>query len=292
MEEDIENKSVNILSPPENYESASSQVTFWWETLDFAVNYEIQIVTGNFDNIQKVILDTLVSKNKFNYALSNGTYQWRIRAVNGSSKTVYFVQNLKVNSPAILTDIQILMTTPPLNYITNAKIIYFEWENIPGAAQYRFQIKDTNLQFAVRDTLLTVTNFRDTLEEGTYTWRVKAVNDSSETGYFSRELTIDVTPPSAPVLLSPGEDAYLSSPVTLVWKVDPTSVKDSVLIMKDSLNSNFIVPYLTESTSVTFTPDSAWLIKDTTAFVWKVKSMDKAGNPSGFSSVRGFYLIK
>jgi hypothetical protein len=97
IEESIEKKIVTIISPVNGEVSKKTQQTFWWETLDGALKYRLQVVHNKFDSIPGYNLDTLISKNTFTTTLTVGIYQWRVEAVNGSSKTLEnTIQNLRI----------------------------------------------------------------------------------------------------------------------------------------------------------------------------------------------------
>src|SRR6185369_6148207 len=80
IEKDISKKNVMILSPPDGYVTNSLTQTFWWQEIDGAEQYNLQVVRPNFSSVQQLVLDTTTSGNKFNYSFLPGIYQWRIRA--------------------------------------------------------------------------------------------------------------------------------------------------------------------------------------------------------------------
>src|SRR5215217_1004573 len=89
IEPSIAKRYVVQLAPANSSESTQYNQTFWWEPVEDALKYRLQVANPNFDRTQVLVLDTLVETNKFNYTLEPGTYEWRVRAENGSSETAY-----------------------------------------------------------------------------------------------------------------------------------------------------------------------------------------------------------
>lgn len=79
LDTDLLTTEVKILSPADNDSSSAITKTFWWNNVDGANAYNIQIVTPSFDGNVTLIIDTTVTKNKLVYTLkSNKKYQWPI----------------------------------------------------------------------------------------------------------------------------------------------------------------------------------------------------------------------
>ena len=48
VEKDISKKTVAILAPPDGYVTYSVTLTFWWQEIDGAENYSLQVVRPDF----------------------------------------------------------------------------------------------------------------------------------------------------------------------------------------------------------------------------------------------------
>src|SRR6185437_11475664 len=107
-----------IVSPPNNFVSSNYSIVFLWEQLDGASDYRIQIVQPSFSNLQQLLIDTPVIGTNFAYQLSPGSYQWRIKAENGSSSTQSITRNIKVDSNSNLSGQTFLVSSPSDNYFT------------------------------------------------------------------------------------------------------------------------------------------------------------------------------
>lgn len=96
FEIDISKDEVFLLAPSDNYETSLETINFWWEDVDGAIEYEIQIVICDFENIQSLVSDTIISESSIRVQLAEGKYQWRVRAINGSSSTKYSTRSITI----------------------------------------------------------------------------------------------------------------------------------------------------------------------------------------------------
>ena len=65
IEDDIKNESISLLAPKNNLRTVQLTHTFWWDWLEGAETYNMQIVEGTFSSAINFVLDTMVNKNKF-----------------------------------------------------------------------------------------------------------------------------------------------------------------------------------------------------------------------------------
>ena len=87
IEPSVTKQIVTLEAPASGYQSANYTINFWWNAVDHALTYHLQVVTPNFAAPGSLVLDTIVSTYKFSYTLSPGAYQWRVMAENGSTQT-------------------------------------------------------------------------------------------------------------------------------------------------------------------------------------------------------------
>jgi hypothetical protein len=126
------------------------------------------------------------------------------------------------------------------------------------------------------------------LPEANFVWAVKASNQNTSPGFPTKAIIIDRTAPAKPTLSSPADkSSYTTWPVTLSWKRSETGAKfyDSVYVATDTLFTNKVISQIVDTTFLSLT-----LTLDTTYF-WKVKTIDAAGNVSGFD-IRKFTKTK
>ena len=97
LETDLSGEKVILLAPVNNLITSDTLHTFFWEKLDGATSYQLQIVSPRFDSIVRLIADTPVTVNTFTIDLNINTYQWKVRATNkGSSSDFSETWNLKI----------------------------------------------------------------------------------------------------------------------------------------------------------------------------------------------------
>jgi hypothetical protein len=94
---DISNTQVITLAPTEGAQVVAGTISLRWELVDEATSYRVQVATPNFDNATQVLLDSSVSTNAIDVALTAGTYQWRVSALNSEYSTRYTTISFTVN---------------------------------------------------------------------------------------------------------------------------------------------------------------------------------------------------
>lgn len=88
---------------------------------------------------------------------------------------------------------QVKVVTPEDSTIVSYSQVYFNWNEIEGARNYQLQVvrpNFSNIQQMVYDTLLTQNDVILFLSPGNYQWRIRALNNSYSTEYFTRYITV------------------------------------------------------------------------------------------------------
>ena len=280
---EIKNSYVQINSPIDGFNTSSDVVSFWWEELDGAEKYNLQIVSPNFDTIQRLYLDSMIVVNKFDVSLPAGNYQWRIRAENYDQASNWVTRNLTITLNDTLGSKTIVIKKPSDNAWLNTSSVGFSWFKLTGADDYRFDLLDASNNPVISPIITTIDSTVVTgLVDGIYTWKVKANNGFSSTAYSTRTVKIDLINPAAPSLLLPlYNDTASSGTVSFSWTRGSDSgspITDSLFIYSDSLLTilNHATISTTQNTSVTL---------PTGNFFWRLKGKDAAGNISTYSSI-------
>jgi len=89
LERDISNKKIILLAPANNVITNSTQHSFFWETIEGAPQYQLQVVSPRLDSIVRLVADTVVSRNSLIIDLAPGNYQWRVRGKNSAYSSAY-----------------------------------------------------------------------------------------------------------------------------------------------------------------------------------------------------------
>lgn len=290
FEKDLAKEQVSILAPGNNYQTTTLTQTFWWEDIKDAINYNLQVVSPSFSSIQQLVLDTNITDNLFTYTLQPGQYQWRVKAMNGSSSTAYVTYSLTIDTTSDLSNQVVLLEQPANNSYANTLNNTFTWSGLSNATFYNLQMAYTSFAFSSNiflDTMVTDNNFNYSfVRDSTYQWRVRALN-STGASLFSNpyNLTVDVTAPNAPTLLLPEHLDTITAPFTMYWdrgNVSGSPVSDSLYIYSDSLTT------LINSfhTTVTNHGDSLGIGN----YFWRVRSQDAAGNIGPYSATGKFTI--
>jgi len=99
-EENLENDQVELIAPSNNSILSAGENVFFWEDVEGATSYRIQIAEPDFNNPAQIIHDVIVQDSLGTSASLNipiGSYQWRVRAQNGAFNSPYFSSNFTVN---------------------------------------------------------------------------------------------------------------------------------------------------------------------------------------------------
>ncbi len=280
VEHDISDQKINVITPLDNYKSSNYSVNFWWDEIDGAQRYRIQVVSPTFNNLQKLIVDTSTTDLKIILTLFPGNYQWRIRGENGSSQTLYITRNISIDTNTDLTGQIFFVSSPANNYYSNSGSVLFSWNVFPFATSYEYVLMDTTY-LVLKTKAVTENTINDTLSDGEYYWKIRAYNSANNTysDYSTvRALYVDLSAPSASVPLLPANLASVTNPIQLTWSRPPDVVADSIYLASDSsfqtITSSFFV---TTNASLNLSPQTVGNI-----YYWRIKSKDKAGNWSPF----------
>ena len=289
IEPDLTNKEVFLTAPGDSIRTKFSTQTFMWEPVKGALSYRLRIVRPSFNHIEQITLDSAVTATRFTVNLVPGAYEWGVSAQNGSSATAFFIRTLQIDSTSDLRSQKVTLSTPVNGFATNANNVRFGWGLLYNATSYYIELRPSNGS----SPIFSKTTTNDTVNisnipEGSYVWAVKASNQNTSTDFSTQTILIDLTAPGSPTLSSPGNRTTISVwPVLLSWKRIETGAKfyDSVYVAIDTLFTHKILSQRVDTTflSVTFTQD--------TTYFWKVKTIDAAGNVSGFD-VRKFTKTK
>ena len=291
IEPSLENRMVVLKAPANGIESNKYQVGFWWEPVDDALSYRLQLVTPDFDTPVSLIRDTLIlGKNKIEMTLEPGKYQWRVRAENGSSVSKYTSAGFVIHESS-LTEQKVTLTAPGSGYLSAAASVSLSWNKLFGASEYLLQIDTENFQDETKliysqaisgDTYLF--NFP---KDATYQWRVRAQNEK-ETSKWSetRLMTSDKTPPGIPAPQAPVKGAQVTQPVSITWSSVPTAKKYKLYLYKgDGVTAYPGSPLMLNTNSYAFN-----IAQQGEQVYWKVLALDEIGNEGVASELMNFSI--
>lgn len=275
MERDITDSFVEILAPKEGSILTSNVVNFDWFPVDGATKYEVQVAHPDFNSTTQILHSEITEEESINLELPEGTYEWRIKAMNSAYDSKYQSANFQIKSSGEFENKNVLLLSPSDNEITNEYRKELKWESIEDASLYRIQIKIGDSLLEEKTTSLN--NIIVDFPNGELSWRVRAETSSKNTFYSSRIIIVDTLSPAKPVLMSPVDGDTLTNPIVeFKWEVnsqaETTSEIDSIYIYYDASATDLVekASSTSELYNYTFERDST--------YYWKVQSFDEAGN--------------
>jgi len=163
------------------------------------------------------------------------------------------------------------------------------WAGTPNAVSYQVQLDNSSTfgspidyDVLTPEPAYTIADEKP-LPNGTFYWRVRAINQHGETGSWSNiwKLTEDTVNPSVPVLSTPANGAILRSTPTFYWLA--ASGANAYQFRYDQ-EDTFIEPDYTSPfvNSLNHKPPTMAV----QLHYWQVRSRDAAGNFSGWSASR------
>lgn len=292
IEPSLSKQQVSMEAPVDQYQSTSYTINFWWDAVDHALSYHLQVVSPTFAAPGGLLLDTVVHSYRFSYTLNPGNYQWRVMAENGSSQTGWSSARSFIVVAGSIKQQAVQLTSPSNNLITNQSPYTFQWGSLYGATAYQFEV-DTN-NFANESAIVsnqTIPGQQISFtfpKDQTYQWRIRAQNDTAQALWSPvYTVTYDHTPPGQVTLVAPLTGTTLSLPVALSWNTVPTAVKYKLYVYQSNgttiYNSSF--PMVLTGTSYSFNLGSSG-----NTVYWVVTALDASGNESQASAKNSFIL--
>jgi hypothetical protein len=184
----------------------------------------------------------------------------------------------------------------PANGLVVDALPAFSWAAVAKADRYEFQLAaDAGMnspvlgrgddQFTTRNTRATL---KKTIPNGTYWWRVRALQANGTPSPWSPPRAIVKSWTSAPALQSPTHGALMvhpTHPLALRWSTVPRAAKYIVSIATDPSLGTLVSPKA-ETSGTVYAPRSTLLSPGT--YYWGVTPVDAQGHRGAPSSVQSF----
>ncbi len=294
ISDDISDKQTTTLIPTQDNVITTNTVTFKWSGVEGADAYQIQVTRPNFTNPIEYTIDSLVNNTEISFALSPSTYQWRVKAVNNISETIYTTPiDFVVDEIIELTDQTVILNTPEDEIYLNSIQANFTWDYLSAADNYLFQlVRGDEFSNTIIEQNTTTNNFYLTtvqnLAEDRYTWKVRAKNSFSETPFSFKKFYFDKTLPNTPTLLNPNDNntTTVNTSISFSWNmgVDGGNIHAPITsVIEFATTNNFNTLFDSIETS---NNQLNYTFTTTGIFYWRVKAYDSAGNTGIYSTVR------
>jgi len=175
----------------------------------------------------------------------------------------------------------------------------FKWKKVRGAAKYEFQLSaDSGFRSIVTggtvETFNNAYTLDDSLPDGDYYWRVRAVNAKDDAGRWSQGRTLTKRWSARPTLLSPVDETainYPSDPFLLRWEPVPHAVKYIVTLAADPALATQIIGSANNPVETVGTALSPAGSLEPGQYWWAVTPVNAVGN-RGVRSVIGSFIWK
>lgn len=299
---DIKNKTVTIIAPADGLNTPNNLITFWWEELDGAENYNIQIVKPSFSSVQQLIVDTLVVGTKFNHTFTPGTYQWRIKASNAGGSTDYFTRTLTIDTTSNMNLVSVSLIAPSNYSVTASNNVLFSWNPLASADHYELTVTSNKTGSITIIPAIIGTNKSCTFNvtqgnEETFSWFVKAFNNITGTQTINNDIRIfkiDQKAPLLPSIISPNTYSLnVRDTSYLKWSRNSASTDiayDVISISSDSTFSSVLgTQNVSSGTQIRINAIYSYSSSPTPVW-WRVNSVDSVGNISSPNQSKRFYL--
>lgn len=178
--DEFQNNLVQLISPTSNLISNNPSQLLTWQAIIGATGYNIQIINES----NTVVADLNSITSSLTYPFPEGSFEWKVRATNGTNYTLFSGRNLLIDTTS--------PNTPTLNFPANNETIAngnisFEWTRTPIIGS----IEKDSIYIYTNSNLTTLLQKNEassphdiSLTPGTYYWRVKsfdAAGNSSNT---------------------------------------------------------------------------------------------------------------
>ncbi len=277
IEKSIAKQTVTLIAPGNSDTVSSYSQTFYWDVVDGALTYELQLASPDFKS-PTAFIDTTVGTTKYTYTLPNaGQWQWQVSALNGSSQTNYTTNSFTVIAASFAS--QKIALESPLNgnYISSVNTPVFSWQSLPGANEYIVTIDTTNGKIidTTQSNQLEVSALKS--KQGSYVWEIKAVNDSNTNSeVVSANFNLLTLPDSVSNLYPPNKATKVSTSIALQWvdNSNGSNINNYKVYLYPSTGAAPSGFPLTVSTPTTGTIT----LNSGVTYTWHVIPIDKAGN--------------
>lgn len=291
MEDNLSKIKVDMLSPPNGYNTSTQTQTFVWDTLPSATKYRFQIVTKRFDFIEAYVLDTFITGNRLTLGLEPKEYQWRVIAYNNSSQGDYNTYDLTIGQDTSLANQLVNAIAPAANAAYTKDSVAFWWTLLGLADQYQLQVSthpSFNSQTIKKDTTTSqdYIYLENMLGLGTFYWRIRAMRVGIDTTIYSaiQQFSINMTP----IHQAPSNNSIQSLPLNINWLHASNVATDTLFLYYNNTSTTYKKVALSTN-SYTFNS------LDTTGYgvgtyYWQVKSLGNNAVLSNTSSLWQFNI--
>lgn len=178
--DEFQNNLVQLISPVSNLVSNNPSQLLTWQGIIGATSYNVQITNEN----NSIVADLNTITSSLTYPFPEGSFEWKVRATNGTNYTLFSGRNLLIDTTSPNTP---TLSSPSNNETIANGNVNFEWTRTP----INGSIEKDSIYIYTNSNLTTLLQksessspYTISLTAGTYYWRVKsfdAAGNSSNT---------------------------------------------------------------------------------------------------------------
>jgi hypothetical protein len=269
------------LSYPADAASVTGTPYLRWDPQDFAASYDVQLdEDANFSSPTSIT--TKMTAWAYTEPLAARTYYWKVRRNDADNRDgPWSAVRSFVLSPTAPT-----LTSPADGANPSPTALILQWTSSIPSPKYSVEVSASSTFAGMTSgfpvsTVMTQFAPKTILGNGTYYWRVKALNATGTAVATSaaRSFTVDSSRPSVSAL-NPASSAALSSSFTVTFSEAVTGVDGSTFAVTPSGGSPLAGSVSVLSpTSARFTPAALLVPGQTYVVALNSSITDSVGNP-------------
>ncbi len=293
---DTELPPVPALVTPANGKAITDSTPYldWSDAMDpSGVHYELQVDNDSvFTSPEFGRTWVNASSCVVTTVLADGTYYWRVRAVDGAGNASGWTAARSFSVDATTPAVPVLASPSDGKAITDSTP-WLDWLDVTDASGVHYQIQvDDNPDFSslafgrtwVNASSCVVTNV---LADGMYCWKVRAVDGAGNASGWTaaRSFSVDATTPAVPVLASPSDGKAITDSTPWLDWLDVTDASGVHYQIQVDDNPDFS----SLAFGRTWVNASSCVVTNVLAdgmYCWKVRAVDGAGNASAWTAPR------
>ncbi len=276
-----------LVAPADGENLNDNTPTFRWDNTYVADNYELWVDDDINFGSPEVKENTVDNCYEITTQLAEGVYYWRVRAYQGesisnfSSVWSFRIDITKPAAPALISPREGTCGNDPTPTLVWGTVT----ENSLPVLYRVYVDNDPDFSSIERDSGWITDNqweVTPALPDGTWYWKVQAKDNAGNVGdnSVSRSFIIDTSPPAAPILLAPENNAHVQAgSITFGWysATDTGSGVARYWIQVDNEPSFDPTYFVYENDQVTENYLSLTIGSPGT-YWWRVRAVDGAGN--------------
>lgn len=290
---------IPVLSKPLNTSSVVGNPTFIWLPSPTATKYQMQYEYTIDGNTETYAYRSPVITKTSNIAATvpsdSIVIYWQVRAADALDNWSAWSNEF---STTVLPPIPTIpkLSAPKTNAITNNSTPELSWNPVNFATAYTLQISTLSSFTSLiveYSGLTTISKVVDSLSDGKYFWRVKAINSLAQSSKWSSpySLTIDTANPLAPTPSKPIDGSSVIGNPTFQWLPSLTAVKYQVEYAYTNDGNPATYDYLSNEILNKVTHIPTVIPTANATIYWQVRAADAANNWSDWSTVSSVTII-